>query len=338
MTAYPDDVRQYVNDLFTPSRAAHEVRSRADYLALLKLPRIADAAQHHTVRAEVEPGGEDMGTYTRYRGWVETEPHVRVKFWMLVPNGDGPFPLAVTPHGHENGDTYVGIATDPITQNQIDQKDQAVAVAAAEHGFLTIAPATRGIGVNPSAFTIPDIAKIHDGRDCRCHNWHVLAAGRTMMGERVWDLMRLFDWALTLPNVKSDTLLLTGNSGGGMATIHTAAADERVTMAVGCCAFTNYVSPQGVLRHCPCNLIPGMLDFGEYWDVASLIAPRKLLTVNGKADPAHPVAEVQHAADQLKSHFTAAGCADHYDHRFGDGGHRFFHDVMWPWIEQAMAT
>ena len=122
-----------------------------------------------------------------------------------------------------------------------------------------------------------------------------------------------------------------------MATLHTAAADERVTVAVPCCSYNNYVSPHGTLRHCPCNAIPGILTFGEYWDVAGLVAPRLMLTVNGKLDPLHPVEEVDHAAARLKAIYQAAGRRDRYEHRFGEGGHRFFSALIWPWVENAMS-
>jgi pimeloyl-ACP methyl ester carboxylesterase len=148
--------------------------------------------------------------------------------------------------------------------------------------------------------------------------------------------MRILDWALALPEVNRETVLLVGNSGGGMATLHTAAADPRVTIAVPCCSYTNYVSPSGSRRHCPCNVIPGILDFGEYWDVAGLVAPRHLLTVNGREDPNHPVGEVDHAVARLKGIYRASGHGDRYEHRYGEGGHRFFKALMWPWVDRAI--
>lgn len=351
MTQYPSDVARYAGRLFDQTHHRHacrivsaeelarwQVTARAEYLDLLRLPRIAEQAAGHVVAAALDDGVEDMGHYTRRRGWVQTEPDVRIAFWLLRPVGNGPFPLALTPHGHENGDTYVGIAHNDKTRRQIEHEDQDVAVQAVSRGFLTIAPATRGIGSNPRSFRLADVAQRHDGRDCRCHNWHALIAGRTLMGERVWDLMRLLDWAMTLKDVNPRRVLMMGNSGGGMATLHTAAADPRIGVAVASCSFNNFVSPEGILRHCPCNTVPGMLTFGEYWDVAALIAPRHLLTVNGRHDPAHPAAEVQTAADRLRAVYTAAGCGQHHEHRFGEGEHRFFAPLMWDWVQQAFQS
>ena len=172
---------------------------------------------------DVSGNRKDMGRYVRQRGWIETEPDVRIRFWILTPKAKGPFPLAITPHGHENGDTYIGIWQSDRSRVQTEKEDQDVAVQAVERGFLTIAPATRGIGANADSFKIADIASRHDGRDCRCHNWQVIPTGRSMLGERVWDLMRILDWGLTLPEVSGDAVLLMGNSGGSMATLHTTA-------------------------------------------------------------------------------------------------------------------
>ena len=44
---------------------------------------------------------------------------------------------------------------------------------------------------------------------------HGLLAGRTPIGERVWDMSRLIDWALANLEVNPDKIAMTGNSGGG---------------------------------------------------------------------------------------------------------------------------
>jgi dienelactone hydrolase len=349
MKEHPAEVKAYLSRLYDEERRRFACRAKSPgefrqwqdgarpaFQQLLGLPRIAEMARGHTPETHIEEDGEDMGSYTRQRGWIDTEPGVRSRLWLLTPKASGPLPLAITPHGHENGDTYVGIWHNERSREQIEKEDQDVAVQAVERGFLTVAPATRGMGANPSSYRIADIAKRHGGTDCLCHNWQVVVTGRSMLGERVWDLMRILDWALELPGVDAGRVLMVGNSGGGMATLHTAACDERIQVAVPCCAYNNYVSPQGALRHCPCNAVPGLLDFGEYWDVAGLVAPRFLLTVNGRGDVLHPVPEVDEAVLRLKAFYRSAGAGDRYEHRYGGGGHRFYRGLMWPWIEEAM--
>jgi hypothetical protein len=38
----------------------------------------------------------------------------------------------------------------------------------------------------------------------------------------------------------------------------------------------------------------------------------------------------------LKEIYAAAGVPDRFVHRWGDGGHRFYEDLMWPFIESAI--
>jgi len=150
----------------------------------------------------------------------------------------------------------------------------------------------------------------------------------------VWDLARLMDWALVREDVTPEGLLVLGNSGGGMAAIYAAACDVRVRMAVPSCCFSLFFRPDGLLSHCECNAVPGLLRFGEFHDVAGLIAPRGLCVINGRDDPAHPAPYVREAVAGLARIYAAAGAADRFVHRFGDGGHRFYKDLFWPEVER----
>jgi len=165
---------------------------------------------------------------------------------------------------------------------------------------------------------------------------HCLLAGRTAIGERVWDMQRIIDWAATLPDVDTTNVLMMGNSGGGVTTLYTAACDERITIAVPSCSFSTYTSPNGYIYHCDCNLVPGILEFGEMCDVAGLIAPRYLLAVNGRKDSLHSFADINRSAQRAQGIFTVAGCPDHFEHRWGNEGHRFYKDLMWDFVLDAL--
>ncbi|MBN2309106.1 MAG: acetylxylan esterase [Candidatus Hydrogenedentes bacterium] len=277
---------------------------------------------------------EDLGAYTRSRGMLHTEPGFDVPFWYLEPNGPGPHPLALFPHGHyaDHGlDKAVGIAQDEADRIRIAEQDRDVAVQAVERGFAAIAPATRGF---PPA-CIPDVTERHGGRNCRSHLLHALLAGRTVIGERVWDLERLIDWAAARPGIDASTILVMGNSGGGVATLYAAACDERVSVAVASCSFCTYVGRNGVIHHCDCNAVPGILEFGEFHDVAGLIAPRRLLVIHGREDSLFPEEEVERAVAGLRRIFDTAEAYTRFQHRYGAGGHRFYKDLMWPFVLNA---
>lgn len=156
------------------------------------------------------------------------------------------------------------------------------------------------------------------------------------MGERVWDMMRLIDWAETRPEVDTSTLLVMGNSGGGVVTLFTAAVDPRVTIAVPSCSYCTLVGSTGLIHHCDCNAVPGLLRFGEIWDVAGLVAPRHLCMVNGREDPLFPLHEVDRAVAGARRLYGVAGVPEHIAHHYGHAGHRFYSDKMWPFVESAL--
>ena len=167
---------------------------------------------------------------------------------------------------------------------------------------------------------------------------HCLLVGRTAIGERVWDMERILDWATALPEVDTKHVLMMGNSGGGMVTIYTAACDERITIAVPSCSFAPLTSRAGYIFHCDCNMVPGLLELGDLAGVAGLIAPRRLLAVNGRHDALHSAVAIERAAARVRTIYQAAGCPDHFDHRWGSEGHRFYKDLMWPFVLDAIGN
>ena len=308
-------------------------RARPALWHLLGLNRVAEEAEGHKLAVTLEKP-RDCGDYTRRLGTIASEPHVSVPFWLLEPKTRGPHPLGLFPHGHKahGKDEYAGIAHGEKDRARIEAEDRDVAVQAVRRGFVALAPTTRGFA--PAA--VPDIGGRHGKRDCRSQLIHCLLAGRTPMAERVWDMMRLLDWATKRPGVDGTRVLMMGNSGGGMVTAYAAACDERIKVAVPSCSFAPFVGRSGLIHHCDCNAVPGILRFGEFWDVAGLIAPRHLCIVNGRADKLFPPAEVERAVEGVRRIYAAAGAAKRVAHHWGKGGHRFYSDLMWPFIDRAM--
>ena len=134
---------------------------------------------------------------------------------------------------------------------------------------------------------VPDPKGRHGKCPCRAQLLHCLVAGRTPLGERIWDMQRLLDWVCKLPQVDPQRILMTGNSGGGVLTAYTAAIDKRVTVAIPSCSFTSLTSQEGFLFHCDCCLVPGLRDWGDWKEIGGLIAPRHLLIVHGRKDGLH---------------------------------------------------
>ncbi len=344
--AYPDHVASYLKRIYDESRQGYAFRqdypggfekwqqdARAVLVRKLGLDRIASTVSEHVPVVELE-AAEDLGDYSRQRGVIETEPDVRIPFWLLKPKGDGPWPLGVFPHGHDSRghDTTAGVYASDAHREKSLAEDRDVAVQAAKLGFLAIAPAVRGLSTDG----VPDLYGRHGDRACRSHVMHCLLAGRTAMGERVWDMQRIIDWAADLPEVDESRVLMMGNSGGGMVTVFAAACDPRIGIAVPSCSFAPTVSRSGYVFHCDCNMVPGLMELGGLPGVAGLIAPRRLLAVNGRKDTLFSQAEVERGAEHVRKIYQAAGASDRFEHRWGDEGHRFYKDLMWPFVKATL--
>ena len=121
-----------------------------------------------------------------------------------------------------------------------------------------------------------------------------------------------------------------------MATLYAAACDERVTIAVASCSFCSFIGQHGAIHHCDCNAVPGMLRFGEFHDIAGLIAPRHLLIVHGRTDPLFPPEEIDRAVRGVQRIYDAAGVSGAFSHVYGAEGHRFYSNLMWPFVMDAL--
>jgi hypothetical protein len=87
----------------------------------------------------------------------------------------------------------------------------------------------------------------------------LLPLGETIAGWMVWDSMRAIDYLQSLEEVDPDRIGVTGNSGGGLNTLYTAALDPRVkacAIAGFCCEFNTWLKYGGI--HCSCVHLPGL--------------------------------------------------------------------------------
>ena len=278
---------------------------------------------------------QDGHSWHRAKGVLRPEPEVEIPFWMLTPvnNGITQRPLAICAHGHDTDgwNTYAGVYRDNQHRDTTLAKDGDIAVQAVKQGYVCLVPATRGLA---AAAAIPDLNGRHGNRACRAQLIHSLLAGRTAIGERVWDVQRLLDWALeNLIQIDRSRILMTGNSGGGVLTAYTAALDERVTVAIPSCSFTAATSRTGYVFHCDCCVVPGLQsELGGFPELGGLIAPRALLTVHGKKDGLHSHDDVQRAMAHVEQLFRAAGGESHFLFQWGEQGHQFYPERMWPFV------
>jgi len=301
-----------------------------DALGLTNMER--DLARHRP-RAECVQTAY-MGDHVREKWYLWTEPYVPLPFWLLSPKDkSGKLPVVLTPHGHNHPGIYVGIALDEQQQKSIAEGERDIAVQAVREGYLAIAPTARGFGETRTSAD----RKEEKLSSCRTRLMHGLLVGRTPIGERVWDISRLIDWAVERDDADASRIAITGNSGGGTVSLFAAACDERIAIAVPSCYFCTFAGSIGSIFHCDCNYVPGILRLGEMYDVAGLIAPRPFCAIAGKEDGIFPIDHVREAFSQLERLYEVAGVPDRCELFVGEGGHRYYAAGAWPFIRKWFA-
>jgi cephalosporin-C deacetylase-like acetyl esterase len=132
--------------------------------------------------------------------------------------------------------------------------------------------------------------------------------GETIAGWMAWDSMRAIDYLESLPEVDPDRIGVTGNSGGGLATLYTAALDNRVAAAAVSgytFQFNTWMKYAGA--HGTCSQLPGLYRAMEWFEIAGLIAPRPLLMLQGERDADFPISAARKAGRSAEALYALLG-------------------------------
>ena len=275
---------------------------------------------------------ETRGAYERQKWTVRTEEGLRVPFYLLLPGGiDPPYPVVIALHGHHAAgkDLPAGTVCDGGREPEaVTEERRDVAVQAVRRGYAAVAPDMRGFG----ALSDGDPAR-EGHRACTRLQKRAQLYGRSLVGERVWDVLRLLDFAAGRPKLDADRTAIVGHSGGGAVTLLAAALDERAAPVAPNAYFCTFRDSILAVDHCECNYVPGLLRLGEMWDVAGLLAPRPVVVAAGARDPIFPAEATRRAFERLREIYAAVGAEGRCELHVGDGGHRFYPDGIWPFVD-----
>ncbi|MGP5088210.1 prolyl oligopeptidase family serine peptidase [Brachybacterium tyrofermentans] len=119
------------------------------------------------------------------------------------------------------------------------------------------------------------------------------------MGHRVSDARAAVQALRQLPGVDPDRVAVAGGSGGGAVALLLAAVDPTVSAALVATYFCTFEASLCSIRHCPCNIVPGLLPELEMADIAALIAPRPLILEAGERDHIFPIEATRAAFARL---------------------------------------
>lgn len=172
--------------------------------------------------------------------------------------------------------------------------------------------------------------------DCKGAALTALLTGRTLIGGRVWDIMRAIDVVEEhfADEFDKDKIYCMGNSGGGTATFYASALEDRIAAAMPSCAFCTFLNSIGELDHCACNYVPHIAEYFDMAEIAGMSAPKPLVVVSGVEDGIFPIEGAADEFGRLKKIYSAAGVPDNCVHVKGAEGHRFYAAQGWAAFEK----
>ena len=252
-----------------------------------------------------------------------------VPCYLCIPKtGKKKYPVAITMQGHSTG-FHNSIGIKKYERDEAYHPRGQFALQAVEHGYIALAIEQRGMGERNS----PNPMRSFD-RPCQWHASVALSLGRTLLGERMWDIMRAIDMLANFPECDMDKILITGNSGGGTISYYTACVDDRIKLSAPSCAFCSYEKSILDVLHCFCNFIPGSYRYFEMQDLSALIAPKNLMVIAGEKDPIFPIDGVKEGFETVKAVYEKAGAEDKCSLVVTPKEHWWCVDIVWNAIDE----
>lgn len=243
--------------------------------------------------------------YTKIRFTFASEVGTKVPCYLLIPNtGKEKYPVAITLQGHSTG-FHNSVGEIKFEKDIAYQPRGQFGLQAVENGYISLCIEQRGMGERR-----PTCPSRKGAPMCAYTALTAFMLGRTVLGERMFDVHKAIDALAHFPKCDTDKIFITGNSGGGTATYYASCYDERIKFCAPSCAFCSYKDSIMNIYHCSCNYIPNAFHYFEMQDLACLIAPRPIAVIAGKEDDIFPIEGVREGYKTLSAIYAAAGAPD----------------------------
>ena len=261
--------------------------------------------------------------YRREKVVFDSRPGLSMLAYVLVPpSARTPIPAVICVPGHGRGvDDIVGIDEQGHDRTDKSGYQHDFAIQAAEAGMAAVAIEPMGFGCRRDALNARQ-GLSHKG--CEPVAGGALMVGQTLIGWRVWDVIRTLDYIASRPDLDSNRVGCMGISGGGTATLFAAALEPRIRAAMVSGYLNTFRDSVGSLAHCVDNYVPGILNWAEMHDIAGLIAPRALFVESGEKDNIFPIQASIESFNKVRDIYSVFGAADRIEQEVFPGEHSFW--------------
>jgi len=277
----------------------------------------------------------DLQDHRREELILRAEGHSDLPVHLLTPragfSGKRPGILALHGHGPFGHDPVAGIATTAALAKNIEDFNYHYGLELVRQGYVVAAPCFTPFGRRL------DDPKSYRGQDpCAITFVRMQLLGKLLMAENLRDAL----WSLQLlaqhEQVDPERIGCVGLSYGGRMTMLTSALAPQIRVAVISGALNLMQERISGRYSCGAQVIPGLLNFGDVPEIASLIAPRPCLWEVGAKDPLIPQDRVEAALERLRRAYRAFDALHHVDVDRFDGGHRWSGVKAYPLLAKVL--
>lgn len=278
---------------------------------------------------------KEFEEYFREKISFNSSREIKVYGYLLTPkNIEFPNSLVIAIPGHGYGmKDAVGINPDGSEKERSTGYMKDFGLILVKNGFMTFVIEQLGFGERREE---KDIKEGQDKSSCRFYSFWALMLGKTLLGLRVWDLIRTIDLFVEEYGICENSIGVYGISGGGTTALFASALDDRIKATVISGYLNTFKDSILSIHHCECNYIPKILHYAEMYDIASLIAPRNLFIEHGKHDHIFPIEKTIYAYERVKKVYEFLGVPENIDSEFFDGGHEIYAKKAITWLKKVL--
>jgi dienelactone hydrolase len=253
---------------------------------------------------------------------LKAKGHPPLPLYLLLPlEKEGkPCPGIIAVHGHGSSgyDAVAGRELTPGIEDEVKQANYDYGLQLVRRGYVVAVPC-----LTPFGRRLGD-RKAYGGNDpCAVTSIRLQMLGKLLMAENLRDILWSVDFLASHKAVDGKRLGCVGLSYGGRMTMLATALEPRIRVAVISGALNCFQERIGQRYSCGAQLIPGLLQYGDVPEIASLIAPRPCLWEVGTKDKLLPSRWVDLALERIGRAYKALGAKEQLQVERFDGGHRW---------------
>lgn len=239
------------------------------------------------------------------------------------PNGEAVLYL----HGHDPA----GVRGAFVTRADKDPYHKNVAMRMVRLGYTLYLPELMGFGEATYIYRKKKGGEELES-ECFLNAGYLAMCGFSLAGMRTWQSL------MVLEQIKADGFSKTGIfgvSGGGLIAMFSAVLAPEIEKIMLHSFMNSWEHSVLAKEQCVDNYVHGIARVGESYEIAALIAPRKLLTINGTEDRPFPREGFELATEHLRAVYERLGEPDAYTSVLFEGRHEVNAEETIKWLKSC---